>query len=133
MATLKRRVIGTRSNGLNVNGLRKAMFNASTWTPKKDDEGNELHIPLAECLEAMGISANDIEGNVGEIQVTEFENGDLSPRLVVPLMDGDAYELRLSSQSELNEGDEVDLSTVYAIILHKRGEEDIYRFDGEKA
>ena len=124
MASLTRKKIAPKKEST----VRSGLFINANWTP---DESTKVTLKEAFDEEAPGLF-EDIDGNIGEVQGTEFANGDLIYNIVIPLKDDSTVECRLSGKSELEEGDLVDLSTVYRINLKKRGENPVQRFDGKK-
>lgn len=126
MASLTRRKVGI--NTQKNDAVKSSFFINSNWNPVP---GSEKTLEEALNGEVPGLF-EEIDGNLGEVQGTEFADGSLTFNIVVPLKDGSAIELRLSGKSELEEGDIVDLSTVKGVTLKKRGEKDIFRYDGKK-
>lgn len=72
---------------------------------------------------------DEIDGDA-EVTATEFPDGSVGMRLTVHFKDGGSVELKLSSKSELEEGDMVDPNTITIQELHKAGEKPIARYDG---
>lgn len=100
-----------------------SFFNQSNWTPVGDPVG------YPECLDACFPGASrQVEGNIAEVVTLEFENG-FSDRLIVPLKGGKELQLKLSGETTLVEGDQVDITTLKGQLLEKAGSKDIVRYD----
>lgn len=56
---------------------------------------------------------------------------DGSLQIEITLKNGRVGYWPLSTESELEEGDSVDIKTIKQLTLSRAGEDDIYRYDGE--
>lgn len=100
-----------------------SFFNEARWRPVGDPVG------YPECLDILYPGASKkVDGNIAEVVTLEFENG-FSDRLVIPMKNSDPIQLKLSGESELVEGDRVDITTIKGQLLEKIGSKDIVRYD----
>lgn len=126
MASLNGKLGSSFSNF--VASAEKAEFNASTW-----QETGERY-PLKKVWDALHPGLYDqIDGDKAEVVGTEIPGGDLIMEIAIPIKDGSRINLRLSSKSDLDEGDFVKISTIEGIGLKKTGSDNIVRYDGEIA
>lgn len=103
----------------------KAQFNGGSWSAVGEP------VSLKDIWDAtMPGMWKQIDGDVATIVAVTFDSGDVAYRISVPLKGGDAVELKLSSQSELEEDDEVAIASIKGQLLRKAGYEDIVKYDG---
>lgn len=113
---------------------QKAMFNSSEWKPVKDEDGNEVKYTLEEIWEVTNPGLyKEIAGDTAEVTATEFNDGQIGLRITIPFKDGSTVELKLSGKSALEEGDKVKISSITGQELKKAGQDNILRYDAEKA
>lgn len=103
----------------------RSFFNKSDWTPV--DEPVSLKDLWAVTMPG---TYKQIEGDTATVIAQEFEDG-VSLRIAVPLKGGKTIDLKLSSKSDLDEGDVVSIATIKGQLLEKVGQEDIIRYDAE--
>lgn len=108
-----------------LQAVRTATFNPSQWTPVGDP------VSLKEIWDTTSPGLYEKVSGDPEVICQEFSDGSLALRISVPLKDGSAIQLKLGSQSTLEEGDKVDLASITGQELTKVGSENIVRFDGE--
>lgn len=118
----------SKFNAMFLNAEKSSVFNASTWNPVGDayslqEVWDEAHPGLYD----------EIDGDEATVTETTFNDGSTSKRISVPFKDGSSIELKLSGRSNLNVGDQVKVSSIKAQQLHKAGNDDIVRYDGERA
>ena len=109
-----------------LSAAKKAMFNPNSWKPVGDP------VSLKEIWDAMSPGMyEEIDGDVATVTSVTFDDGNTAYRISIPMKGGDAVELNLSPQSDLNEDDEVDISSITGQLLRKAGQDDIIKYDGE--
>jgi hypothetical protein len=106
--------------------LRKAIRNTSDWTPVPNTKET-----LEESLEKIypGLYKRITSA---EVITVKFDNGGSALRIKLSTnVPDEHYELSLSSKSTLEDGDDVDVSSIYSQYYSKPGEDNICRFDGD--
>lgn len=111
-----------------VNAAQKSMFNPSEWVPF----GNPYTLKDIWSVTNPGLY-EEIDGELAEVTSTSFDNGDVAYRLTIPFKNGSSVDLKLSSKSDLVEGDKVRIDSIKGQELHKVGQDPIVRYDGELA
>lgn len=114
-----------RINASFLAAAMKAQFNGGSWSPV--GEPIALKDIWAATMPGMW---KQIDGAVATVVAVTFDNGDVAYRLSVPLKGGDAIELKLSSQSQLEEDDLVAIESIKGQLLRKAGYEDLVKYDG---
>ena len=71
-----------------------------------------------------------IDGSLADVVAIYFASGDKSLRIRIPFTDGTYKELKLYGKTNLEEGDQVDISTIIGFEMHKQGLSPIIRYDG---
>ena len=111
-----------------VAAAAKSMFNPSEWKPF----GEKFNLKDIWAVTNPGLY-DQIDGDKAEVTSTEFADGQTGLRITVPFKDGTSIDLKLSGRSDLEEGDEVLISSITGQELHKVGSDPIVRYDGEVA
>lgn len=102
----------------------QSSYNTSNWVPVGDK------YPLKDIWDQLYPGHyKDIEGDEAEVIAQEFDDGNIALRIAIPLKDGSTHDLKLSSQSDLTEGDIVNIEDIYGVELHKVGSKPIVRYD----
>lgn len=104
----------------------RSTFNSSEWKPFGDkytlkEVWDELHPGQYE----------EIDGDTAEVTATTFKDGEVGLRITVPFKNGTSIDLKLSSRSDLEEGDVVSVDSITMQELHKMGSDPIIRYDAE--
>lgn len=72
-----------------------------------------------------------IDGSLADVVAIIFASGEESLRIKIPFMDGTFKELKLYDKTNLEEGDQVEISTIIGFEMRKKGFDPIIRFDGD--
>ena len=107
----------------------RSMFNPGGWRPVPGTK-----ITLKEFWDSKHPGMYElIDGDTMPVEATLRKDGSKSKRILIYLQDEeDPVELPVGTKSELEDGDEVDVDSIYGQSWRKMGREDIFRFDGEK-
>ena len=105
----------------------KSVFNANGWDPVDEPW------PLKElwAVTRPGVYEK-IVGDKAPVTLTTFEDGSIGKRISITIKgQSKPIELKVSSKSDLEEGDYVRISTITGQELSKIGSDNILRYDGE--
>lgn len=111
-----------------LEAVKKSQFNSSEWKPCSE----KFNLKDLWAVTAPG-QYEDIDGDVAIVTATRFTENQTGLRITVPFKDGTSIDLKLSGKSTLVEGDKVKISSITCQELKKAGQENIVRYDGEKA
>lgn len=111
-----------------IAAARKAMFNPNKWNPV----GDPVSLKDVWSVTAPGLYKK-IDGDTAEVVEVIFPDGSTGKRIAVPIKNGDPVEIPVSTESDLEEGDFVKISTIMGQELEKAGQDNIIRFDAEIA
>lgn len=73
---------------------------------------------------------NKIKGHIAVVKAKECENGLTHLYVVIPFVDGEYEELRVG-ESDLEEGDEVDIFSIVALFIDKGNGDTVVRYDAK--
>lgn len=107
---------------------KKSTFNGSEWTP----DGEAVGLKDLWGITKPGVY-DTIDGDLGEVICVRFTDNQVGYRIRIPFKNGSHIDLKLSSRTDLTEGDKVKISSIKAQLLTKVGEDPILKYDGEKA
>lgn len=109
-----------------LSAAMKAQFNGGSWS--KVGEPVSLQDIWAQTMPGVW---DEIDGDKAQVIAKTFDSGDVALRIAVPIKGGSVIELKLSSNTDLEEDDYVSINSITGQLLRKPGYEDIVKFDAD--
>ena len=107
-----------------IEAALRAQFPKGSWFPV----GNPIPLKEIRKIAQPGLWEN-IDGDTATVIAIELSSGEEVLRISVPIKGGNSVELKLSSDSDLEEDDEVAIESITGQLYRKPGYNDLVKYD----